>query len=353
MSENDPVPVDGWTAAWLVLSCLVAASLSALVVRGMIRLAVMDVPGGRSAHDRPVPRGGGAGTVLVVLLGLPAVALLLSGGGRVPVRTIVLLDAAVALLAAISWLDDLRQLGYRAKLSAQLGAAGLVVAAVLSGLPVLPPSWLLWPAAVGAFCWLVFATNAVNFIDGINGLAAGGVALCGLFAVLLGWRTGAPVAVASGLMLASGLLGFLPFNYPRARIFLGDVGSQTCGLLAGTLSLLLFTAGGWSVTGLAVPLVLAGILWDVLFTLCRRLLARERVTQAHRGHLYQVATRSGVPAARVTAIHWGFAAWGGGLSLALLPTCPVLAVALVLAPQLGWTGMVRQRAARAGLHRWS
>ena len=352
MSENVPVPVDGWTAAWLSLSCLLAVLSSSLVVRGMIRLAVMDVPGGRSAHDRPVPRGGGAGTVLVVLLGLPAIVLPLSGG-RVPVRTVALLEAAIALLAAVSWLDDLRQLGYRAKLSAQLGAAALAVAAVLSGLPVLPPSWLLWPAAVGGFCWLVFVTNAVNFIDGINGLAAGGIALCGLFAALLGWRPGAPVVVASGLMLASGLVGFLPFNYPRARIFLGDVGSQTCGLLAGTLSLLLFTVDGGSLTGLAVPLVLAGILWDVLFTLCRRLLARERVTQAHRGHLYQVATRSGVPAVRVTAIHWGFAAWGGGLSLALLPTHPILAVVLALAPQLGWTRMVRQRAKRAGLHRWS
>ncbi len=352
MSENVLVPVHGWTAAWLSLACLLAASLSSLVVRGMIRLAVMDVPGGRSAHDRPVPRGGGAGTVLVVLLGLPAIVLLLSGG-RVPVRTIVLLEAAIALLAAVSWLDDLRQLGYRAKLSAQLGAAGLAVAAVLSGLSVLPPSSLLWPAAVGGFCWLVLVTNAVNFIDGINGLAAGGIALCGLFAALLGWWAGTPVAVASGLMLASGLVGFLPFNYPRARIFLGDVGSQTCGLLAGTLSLLLFTAGGWSVTGLAVPLILAGILWDVLFTLCRRLLARERVTQAHRGHLYQVATRSGVPAVLVTGVHWGFAAWGGGLSLALLPARPVLAVILALAPQLGWTEMVRQRAKRAGLHRWS
>ncbi len=350
MVENAPLPGDGRTAAWLLLSCLLAALSSSLVVRGMIRLAVMDVPGGRSAHDRPVPRGGGAGTVAVVLLGLPAIVPLLSGG-RVPGRTIVLLEAAVALLAAVSWLDDLRQLGYRAKLSAQLVAAGLAVAAVLSGLPVLPPR-LLWPEGVAAFCWLMVVTNAVNFIDGINGLAAGSVALCGLFAVLLGWRTGAPVAVASGLMLGSGLAGFLPFNYPRARIFLGDVGSQTCGLLAGTLSLLLFPAGGWRV-GLAVPLVLAGILWDVLFTLCRRLLAGERVTQAHRGHLYQVAARTGVPAARVTAIHWGFATWGGGLSLALLPRHPVAALVLALLPQLGWTAMVRQRATRAGLHRWS
>ncbi len=352
MVQNVPLPADAWTAAWLSWSCLLAALLSALVVRGMIRLAVMDVPGGRSAHDRPVPRGGGAGAVLVVLLGLPSLVPPLSGG-RVPVGTVVLLDVATALLAAVSWLDDLRQLGYRAKLSAQLGAAALAVAAVLVGLPVPPTPFLLWPGAAVAFCWLVFVTNAVNFIDGINGLAAGSIALCGLFAALLGWRTGAPVVVASGLMLASGLIGFLPFNYPRARIFLGDVGSQVCGLLAGTLSLLLFPAGGWSMTGLAVPLVLAGILWDVLFTLCRRLLAGERLTQAHRGHLYQVATRSGVPAAGVTAIHWGFAAWGGGLSLALLPRHPVLALVLAVLPQPGWTGMVRHRAKRAGLHRWS
>ncbi len=356
MSENASVPMAGWTPVWLptaclLAACLLAALLSALVVRGMIRLAVMDVPGGRSAHDRPVPRGGGAGTVLVLLLGVPAIVPLLSDG-RAPVGTIVLLEAAVALLAAVSWLDDLRQLGYRAKLSAQLAASALAVAAVLAGLPVLPPPVLLWPGIVAAFCWLMVVTNAVNFIDGINGLAAGGVAVCGLFAAVLGWRTGAPVAVASGLMLASGLAGFLPFNYPRARIFLGDVGSQVCGLSAGTLALLLH-GRVWTLTGLAVPLILAGILWDVLLTLCRRLLARERLTQAHRGHLYQVAVRTGVPAARVTAVHWSFATWGGVLGLALLPRHPVLAGTLAVLPQLAWTGTVRRRAWRARLGRWS
>ena len=344
--------MNGWTPVWLLVSCLLAALLSALVVRGMIRLAVMDVPGGRSAHDRPVPRGGGAGTVVVLLLGVPALVPPLSGG-RTPVGTIVLLEAAVALLAAVSWLDDLRQLGYRAKLSAQLAAAALAVAAVLAGLPALPPSFLLWPGIVAAFCWLMLVTNAVNFIDGINGLAAGGVAACGVFAALLGWRTGAPVAVASGLMLASGLTGFLPFNYPRARIFLGDVGSQVCGLSAGTLSLLLLHNRVWTVTGLAVPLILAGILWDVLFTLCRRLLAGERLTQAHRGHLYQVAARAGLPAVRVTAIHWSFATWGGMLGLGLLPRHPVLAGVLAVMPQLVWTGIIRRRAIRAGVGRWS
>ena len=106
-------------------------------------------------------------------------------------------------------------------------------------------------------------------------------------------------------------------------------------------------------TGLAVPLLLAGILWDVLFTLCRRALAGERLTQAHRGHLYQVAARAVMPAARVTAVHWSFAAWGGALSLVLLPSHPVAAALLAVLPQLGWTATVWHRAARAGLARWS
>ncbi len=348
MSENALAPIAGWTTPWLLLLCSLAVLLSALVVRGMIRLAVMDVPGGRSAHDRPVPRGGGVGTVAVVLLGLPAIVTL-SSASR-PVGTIVLIEAAVVLLAAVSWLDDLRQLGYGPKLSAQLAACALAVAAVLVSLPSLPPAFLLWPGVVVAFCWLMVVTNAVNFIDGINGLAAGSVAVCGLFAALLGWRGGMPVAMGLGLMLASGLAGFLPFNYPRARIFLGDVGSQVCGLLAGMLSLLLAHDG--SVTGLAVPLILAGILWDVLFTLCRRFLAGERLTEAHRGHLYQVATRAGIPAVWVTALYWSFAVWGGVLALAL-PRHPVLAVVLAVAPQPGWTVIVRRRTRYVGLERWS
>jgi UDP-GlcNAc:undecaprenyl-phosphate/decaprenyl-phosphate GlcNAc-1-phosphate transferase len=152
------------------------------------------------------------------------------------------------------------------------------------------------------------------------------------------------------------MAGFLPFNYPRARIFMGDVGSQGAGLLLGALALLLGRHGPWGLWAALIPMTLFGILWDVGFTLCRRARAGERLTEAHRGHLYQVTSRSGVSRPAVAAIHWLFCVWGGlaWLGLALLPPeWKTAAALLVLPPQIGWTMLVRRLARRAGLARWS
>jgi UDP-GlcNAc:undecaprenyl-phosphate GlcNAc-1-phosphate transferase len=106
---------------------------------------------------------------------------------------------------------------------------------------------------------------------------------------------------------------------------------------------------------LLMPMLLSGVLFDVAFTLARRALARERLTEAHRGHLYQVAQRSGVPAPVVASVHWGFAVFGGGCCLlfiaapsSLKPYVPVLA----LVPQLPWVALVCSWSRAAGLTRW-
>ena len=103
-----------------------------------------------------------------------------------------------------------------------------------------------------------------------------------------------------------------------------------------------------------MPLLLCGVLYDVAFTLCRRWQAGDRLHQAHRGHLYQVAFRAGMPAALVTLLHWGFVLWGAAIALSAAHgriTMP-LAVTLALAPQLAWTGMVIRLARRAAIGRW-
>ncbi len=259
-------------------------------------------------------------------------ALWLDGGGA--------MLAGIALLALVSWLDDLRQFPPLVKLAAQAIAAALV----LRGIGRLPGEPLL--AAALVFGWLVFVTNALNFIDGLNGLAAGSMALACL---CIGTPAAAP------LLLAASLIGFLPFNYPRARIFLGDVGSQGAGLSVAAFGLLRWQdpAPG---SMLAMPLLLFGILYDVGFTLCRRWHAGERLLEAHRGHLYQVAFRSGVAAPWVAALHWGFVLWGGGCALALrlgwLPAPVLSALSLAVLPQLAWTAFVVRRARRAAIIGW-
>lgn len=314
------------------------ALLSGLLVRVMVRIAVLDLPGQRSSHDRPTPKGGGVGVMVAFLLGSPPALWL--NAGTVPVSAWAILGA-VALLAVVSWLDDLRQFPPLVKLSAQAAAAALV----LAGIGPLPAHPLLGLAI--DFGWLMLVTNAVNFIDGLNGLAAGSMALACLF---IGLTAAGGPAGPLAWMLAAGLAGFLPFNYPRARIFLGDVGSQGAGLAVAAIGLLRWQEHTpWSV--LVMPLLLGGILYDVGFTLCRRCLAGELPWQAHRGHLYQVAFRSGMPPWQVALLHWGFVLWGGVLGLTL-PAGPAAPVALMLLPQLFWTGFVIRRARLAAIGRW-
>ena len=334
------------------------AALSGGVVRAMIGVGVMDQPDARKAHQRPIPKGGGVGVVAAFLVGI---GLLYGFAAFARIadpyfRGVILASAAIALVA---FLDDLRNWSFAVKLAAQLAAALLAVGSGLVvdrlNLPWLGPVALGWAAAPLTLAWILFATNAVNFIDGLNGLAAGvSVIVC----AALGW-----IAAAHGgwfvyfacVLLAAGLTGFLPFNFPRARIFMGDVGSQFCGFVLAVLAVAAGRFQGVELSVLLVPILLFGVLFDVAFTLVRRALAGDRLTQAHRSHLYQVAHRSGMAAPAVTLVHWGFALWGG-LCCAVFLAAPgpgkPLAVLLVLPPQLGWVAYVCTRARRAGLERW-
>jgi UDP-GlcNAc:undecaprenyl-phosphate GlcNAc-1-phosphate transferase len=216
----------------------------------------------------------------------------------------------------------------------------------------LPVGWLGPPVTLA---WLLFATNAMNFIDGLDGLA-GGVGLiaagflAGIAATHDGW-----FAYAVSLMLVAGLAGFLPFNFPRARIFMGDVGSQFCGFMLAVLAVVASRFQGLEMSFLLVPMLLSGVLFDVAFTLVRRGVAGEQLTAAHRGHLYQIAQRAGVPAPAVAVVHWGFAAFGGLCCLVFMaaPTAwKPFVPGLTLLPQVAWLGFVLRRARQAGLARW-
>jgi UDP-GlcNAc:undecaprenyl-phosphate GlcNAc-1-phosphate transferase len=136
---------------------------------------------------------------------------------------------------------------------------------------------------------------------------------------------------------------------------MGDVGSQFCGFVLAVLAVVASRFEGVELSFLLVPMLLSGVLFDVTFTLVRRLLSGEPITEAHRGHLYQVATRAGVPAWMVTLLHAGFAVFGGLVALLFIavsgnpkPWIPLL----TLIPQIIWLGYVVHRARWAGIGRW-
>ncbi|WP_336945123.1 hypothetical protein [Asaia sp. HN010] len=331
----------------LIICCLSAAGISVALIFHMIRVGVMDVPGHRSSHTRPTPKGGGIGIVVGFLLVFPISQLWTQGD--LPGISLLLPLLAIALLALFSWLDDIHS--YRASL--KLGVQGIAALMVLTGmafggqaLPDVSLPLLACLLGIG-FCWLVYVTNALNFIDGINGLASGSMALSALIMAWLFDQVGQAGLTHAALILTACLIAFLPFNFPKARIFMGDVGSQGAGLALSWFGLEAALATSHP---LIMPFLLCGILFDVAFTLIRRAIAGDALAQAHRSHLYQLATRAGMSPVLVTLIYWLFVIWGGFVCMQPLPLGARLA--LLLTPQILWMALVTSRARNAALGKW-
>lgn len=283
----------------LALALLVALTgiawlATAGVLRWLRHLQVLDLPNHRSSHHLPTPRGGGLAVIGVSLAAL--LAHHLAWGSDRPGQIGWVLGAAL-LLAALSWLDDTRGLPALPRLLAHLAAAAVGVA-TLPGetLPGLLPGWI--EAALLVVAWAGFL-NVVNFMDGIDGITGvEGISIAAGVA-LIGWQAALPGDLAaSGLILCAALLGFLPWNWHRARLFLGDVGSIPLGYLLGWLLLLLAVQGQWA-AALILPLY---YLVDGGQAILTRLLKGENILTAHRRHAYQKAVDAGWPHDRVAAL---------------------------------------------------
>jgi UDP-GlcNAc:undecaprenyl-phosphate GlcNAc-1-phosphate transferase len=332
--------------------------LSAATVRVMIAVRIMDTPAARKVHDRPVPKGGGVGIVVAFLVGIGVLYRFAEFARLANPYFLGVIEASVAI-ALVAFLDDLFDWPFIVKLGAQVLAT---LVAVGSGLyvtdfriPYIGPLPFAWAGVTATMVWMLFATNAMNFIDGLNGLAGGVALVACLFIVFIAEQHGGWFAYAAAGLLAAGVAGFLPFNFPKAHIFMGDVGSQFCGFMLAVLAVVASRFDGVELSFLLMPMLLSGVLFDVGFTLVRRALQGETVTLPHRGHLYQVAHRSGVPAVTVTLIHWGFAVFGGACCLAFIalpsrfkPPLPFV----TLLPQLVWVWFVVRQARKAGLRNW-
>lgn len=256
------------------------------------RLRILDHPNERSLHQTPVPRTGG----LAILTGLAAALLGLLWLGRLPSGMSWPLSGA-ALVALISFCDDRAGVGVVPRFAAHGLAATIALAGglVLESLDLSVWSWV-WPVGVGMLfsaLFVVWMTNLYNFMDGMDGFA-GGMGLIGFcFLGLFGWLAG---NVGFGLVCFSTALacaGFLVFNFPPARIFMGDTGASTLGFLAAVLILFADIRGLFPFW--AGALVFSPFIVDATVTLSRRLLAGEKFWQAHRGHYYQ----------RLVQLGWG------------------------------------------------
>lgn len=329
--------------ALALASPALAFALSAAATRELIRRAdavggLLDHPNARSLHRTPVPRSGG----LAVAAGLAAAWLLLAlGAWGAP--ALAWIAAAALPVAAVSLLDDFGHVSRRVRLAIQSLAALIPIAGGLSwsaldlpGLDWRFPLPLAWALTL---LYVVWMTNLYNFMDGMDGFA-GGMAVCGFGALAaLGWQGGDPgfALAAAGIAAAAG--GFLTGNFPPARIFLGDVGSSTLGMLAAGFSLWGAHAGLFPLW--AAWLAFSPFIVDATWTLLARLARRERVWEAHRSHHYQ----------RLVLAGWGHRKTVLRAYLVMAGAAACAVAAPRLAPPDRWTLIVAW-AAIYGLIHW-
>ncbi len=267
-----------------------AAWLTARFCDPASKFHILDHPNERSLHTNPTPRSGG----IAIFAGIAAGLALAGWRFAWPVE-MPWVVASLALVALVSYMDDRAGVRVAYRFVAHVLAAALLLWAglVLPSLPLPTMPWALTPSVAAGLSvlFVVWMVNLYNFMDGMDGFA-GGMAVVGFcsFAVL-GWFSGHTTFVVVSLVTASASAGFLLFNFPPARIFMGDVGSSTLGLLAAALSL-------WGARDGVFPfwvavLVFSPFIVDATVTLVRRLLKGEKVWQAHRTHYYQRLVQMG------------------------------------------------------------
>lgn len=277
------------------LAAFFAALLVArLLLSPVARRIALDAPNERSLHRSPVPRTGG----IAIAAGVAAASVLVWPG--LPV-----ILAAAALLAVVSFVDDLLGLSTRLRLALHLGAAAAVLAFELE--VTAPLAFVVFALAIA------WTANLYNFMDGADGLA-GGMAVFGFGAYALAAQVvGAATLATLCASLVAASAAFLVFNWHPARLFLGDVGSVPLGFLAGALGLQGWSIGAWPIW---FPLlVFAPFICDATLTLLKRLLCGERVWQAHREHYYQRLVRMGFGHRGAAYIEYAAMAACAGLAL--------------------------------------
>lgn len=322
------------TMAVIVVAVTVVAATVVMValLPGLRRIAI-DLPNHRSAHTTPVPRAGGVPLIIGVFAGC-AVA------GAVGDIVDPMLLGGVATLALLGLADDLRNLGVVVRLALTVATcAGVAVALV-------QPSELRSVATVvAATVFMAGYTNAFNFMDGINGISALNAALAGGWLAFLASRLDEGGAVAFGLAIAAASLAFLPWNAPRATVFLGDSGSYGLGLSIAGLAVFTWASGAPLALTLA-PLWIYVV--DTASTLGLRIARGQGWSEAHRDHVYQRLVDGGAAhlASAGSVVAFGATACAIAWSTRSLSAWATVACGLVLAAAYLGLPVLRARVAK-------
>ncbi len=277
-----------------VIGLLLGVFLCAVLMTGVMRryaLArkILDVPNARSSHTVSTPRGGGAAIVITFLPGV----LLVWGFGGVEKEAALAVIGAGALVAGIGFWDDHGHIPQKWRLLTHFAAACWALYWLGGALPLQWPGFSIqagWLGLVVAAFSLVWLLNLFNFMDGIDGIAASEAIFIAGGGALMAWLAGSGGLAIMLALLAAATLGFLVWNWPPAKIFMGDVGSGFLGVVLGVLA---YAGAVEGAVSLWSWLILFGVfVVDASITLLRRMLRGERWYEAHCSHAYQWAACS-------------------------------------------------------------
>lgn len=291
-----------------------SAAGASLLLRCDPRYQILDVPNERSSHARPMPRTGGVAIVLAFSLGIGAAWW--AGLLGAELAWIILVPGVLMFLLGLA--DDAVSLHEGVKLLIQIVIAGgtVLIGGILLrdvDLPGIGSVPLGWSAVPVTIVWIVGVVNVYNFMDGLDGLAAGvAVIIAGWLAAAF-FLNGAQAMGTVALLVGASAAGFLFFNFPPARIFMGDSGSAFLGFQFAILAVLGSGENGPGLPFLFFPLLLGAFLADTAVTLVWRMMHGETWYKAHRVHYYQRLTNLGFSHRDVSVIEYGLA-FGLGVS---------------------------------------
>lgn len=334
-----------------VLAVLTAAILTPITIKIAYKVGAVDVPkDARRMHSKTMPRMGGLAFILAFFV---AIIYMLLTGGISDSTNLFGFFIGLAIVASVGFLDDVYQLKAWQKLIAQIVAAIVVIASGLRICYVNIPFLALYGlndvlSIIITFGWIIGVTNALNLIDGLDGLATGVSAISTLALTVIFILNGAgELPIIMTVALLGGLIGFLPYNFNPAKTFMGDVGSNSLGFILATVSMI-GMAKTYTFMAIILPVVVLGLpIFDTLFAIFRRVLHHKSIMEADRGHLHHKLIDAGLSQRQAVLTLYAVTAVLGILAVVILESnvwkVVILAAILAVLSVLGSKNLVSGR----------
>jgi UDP-GlcNAc:undecaprenyl-phosphate GlcNAc-1-phosphate transferase len=303
-----------------LVALLVSVLATPLVRKFAVRWRLGDKPNGRKIHPDAIPHLGGVALLFGVLAGI---AIATDAHTSVLVRAL----PATFLVVLLGVVDDTRNLAPRPKLVVQMIAAVALVAVgfrLFTGVGAMDSTWIA--AALISLFFIVGMLSSVNLIDGHDGLAAGVALIASSAFATIGVLDGAEGVVAASLAIGGACLGFLLFNFPPARIYMGDTGAMLLGMTLAQVACLITMRSPSVETFVGVLLVLGVPILDTLLAVARRLVTRAPLFAADHLHVHHVLRDSGLSPRKTLFVLYGLQACLAGLGIAAAATGRMLPV---------------------------